>query len=307
MNKKTFLITGGSGFLGSHLTQKLVKENRVVLIDIVNNLPQNIKQSVKFYHLDINSSKIKAIFKKERPQIIYHLAGPIALRREIDDPIFKKSLNVLGNLNNILKCCTDYKAEKIIFFSSGGAVYEGTKIIPTPENYPVHSTSLYGIANLIIEKYLKSYSQKYGLGFTILRFSNIYGPRQWVSGIIPTIIVKALSGLSPIIYGDGTQTRDFVFVDDAVEASVLAIKDNKNEIYNVSSGREISINEIFNKITKILQKRTKPIYQRAKSEEIKRSCLDNSRIKNEMGWKPKVNIDQGLKKTIDWYKKNYVK
>jgi len=305
MNKKTFLITGGSGFLGSHLTQKLVKENRVVLIDIVNNLPQNIKQSVKFYHLNINSSKIKAIFKKERPQIIYHLAGPIALRREIDDPIFKKSLNVLGNLNNILKCCTDYKAEKIIFFSSGGAIYEEARTIPTPENYPAHPASLYGLANLIIERYIKSYQQKYGLNFTILRFGNVYGPRQWENGIIPSIIIKVLKGESPVIYGKGNQTRDFIFVDDAITAALLAIKDNKNQIYNVGSGKEININEIFNKITKILHKKIEPVYNPSKIDEVERSCLDSTKIKKELEWKPKINIDQGLKKTIDWFKLKY--
>lgn len=309
MKEKTILITGGAGFLGSHLAQKLARENRVIAIDIVNNLPQDIKQSIKFYEMDVADPEggIEEVFQKERPQIVYHLAGPIALRREINDPLFKKSLNILGNLNTILNCCTKYGVEKIIFFSSGGAIYEKANIIPTPEDYLAHPISLYGSANLIIEEYLKTYYQKYGLNFTILRLSNVYGPRQWGSGIIPSIITKIISDESPIIYGNGTQTRDFIFVEDAIEASIFAIKDNKNKTYNVSSGEEISVNELLDKIAAILNKPNKPVYTSQKINEIERSCLDNSKIKKELRWQPKTNIDQGLKETINWLKLNYAR
>jgi len=306
MKGKTILITGAAGFLGSHLAEKLAEENRVIAVDIANNLPQDIKESLKFYEVDIADPDIIAeVFRKERPQTVYHLAGPISLRREIDDPLFKKSLNILGNLSTILNCCTKYEAEKIIFFSSGGAIYEEARTIPTPENYPAHPASLYGLANLIIERYIKSYQQKYGLNFTILRFGNVYGPRQWENGIIPSIIIKVLKGESPVIYGKGNQTRDFIFVDDAITAALLAIKDNKNQIYNVGSGKEININEIFNKITKILHKKIEPVYNPSKIDEVERSCLDSTKIKKELEWKPKINIDQGLKKTIDWFKLKY--
>ena len=306
MKGKTILITGAAGFLGSHLAKKLAEENRVIAVDIANNLPQDIKESLKFYEVDIADPDIIAeVFRKERPQTVYHLAGPISLRREIDDPLFKKSLNILGNLSTILNCCTKYEAEKIIFFSSGGAIYEEARTIPTPENYPAHPASLYGLANLIIERYIKSYQQKYGLSFTFLRFGNVYGPRQWENGIIPSIIIKVLKGESPVIYGKGNQTRDFIFVDDAITAALLAIKDNKNQIYNVGSGKEININEIFNKITKILHKKIEPVYNPSKIDEVERSCLDSTKIKKELEWKPKINIDQGLKKTIDWFKLKY--
>jgi len=306
MKGKTILITGAAGFLGSHLAEKLAEENRVIAVDIANNLPQDIKESLKFYEVDIADPDIIAeVFRKERPQTVYHLAGPISLRREIDDPLFKKSLNILGNLSTILNCCTKYEAEKIIFFSSGGAIYEEARTIPTPENYPAHPASLYGLANLIIERYIKSYQQKYGLSFTFLRFGNVYGPRQWENGIIPSIIIKVLKGESPVIYGKGNQTRDFIFVEDAIEASIIALNDNRNETYNVSSGKEISINKILDKVTVILNKQVKPIYASRKNKETERSCLDNSKIKKELGWQPKINIDQGLRKTADWLKLKY--
>jgi len=308
LSKNKILVIGGAGFLGSHLTQSLIRQRyQVVVIDLLNNLPEEMRHSVRFYKLDIADSKIREVFKKERPKIVYYLTGPINLRRSIDDSLFQKSLDILGNLNSVLECCTQYGAKKIIFFSSGGAIYEKAKIIPTPENYLIHPTSLYGLANLIIEKYLKSYYQKYGLNFTILRFSNVYGPRQWGSGIIPSIIAKVLLNQSPIIYGNGKQIRDFIFVDDAITAALLAIKDNKNQIYNVGSGKEININEIFNKITKILHKKIEPVYNPSKIDEVERSCLDSTKIKKELEWKPKINIDQGLKKTIDWFKLKYGK
>jgi len=299
MEGKTILITGVAGFLGSHLSRKLAEGNRVIGMDVIDN---------EFYKADIaDPGAVEEIFRKERPQIVYHLAGPIGLRREIDDPIFEKSLNVLGNLSTILSCCTKYGTEKIIFFSSGGALYEKAETIPTSENYPVHPTSLYGLANLLIEKYIKKCQEKYGLNFTILRFGNVYGPRQWESGIIPSIIIKVLGGESPVVHGDGRQTRDFLFVDDVVEASLLVLNDNKNETYNVSSGEEISINEIIDKIGANLGKAIRPIYNSEGIKGIERSCLDNLKIKKGLGWQPKTNTDQGLRKTIDWFRLNYVK
>lgn len=306
MNKKTFLVTGAAGFLGSHLVQKLAENNRVVAMDIVDNLPKNIRKCVKFYKADASDLRVtKTIFEKERPQVIYHLAGPIALRREIDDPLFKKNLDVLGNLNKILDCCVKYKAEKIIFFSSGGAIYEKAKKIPTSESYPAHPSSLYGLANLLIESYLKSYFHRYGLKFTVLRLSNVYGPRQWESGIIPSIVLKLLKKEAPIIHGNGKQTRDFVFVEDVVKASIVVLKDEKNSIYNIGSDQEISINEILNKIATILNKPASPIYISKNIGGTERSCLNNLKIRKELKWQPKVKMEQGLIKTVDWLKSNY--
>lgn len=307
INGKTVLVIGGAGFLGSYLVQSLARQHyRVAVIDWVNSLPREIKKSVRFYKLDIAGSKIREIFMKEKPGIIYYLAGAINLRRDIADPIFKKSLNILGNLDNILECCVKYRVQKIIFFSSGGTIYEKAKTIPTPEDYPCHPTSLYGLANLIIEKYLENYCQRHNLDFTILRLSNVYGPRQWRTGLIPSLISKIFIGESPVIYSNGKQTRDFIFVDDVIEASILILKKNKNGIYNISSNKEITINEVLNKINTILHKKIKPAYDSSKIEEVPRNCPDNSKIKKELGWKPKTDIDKGLKKTIDWFKSEYI-
>jgi UDP-glucose 4-epimerase len=305
--KKTILVTGGAGFIGYYLTNELLKlGNKVVVIDnFSSNAIKNIDPKIKTYKTDINdANKVRAIFKKEKPDIVYHLAGVINLRHQITNPLFVKAMDILGRTKIILDSCRASNVKKIIFVSSGGAIYENAKIIPTPHNYPAHPASLYGLANLMVEKYIESYYKEYGLNYIILRLSNVYGPRQWESGIIPSIILKVLKEKNPVIFGNGSQTRDFIYIDDAVEALILLAKRGKNEVYNVGTGKEISLNEIF-KITKnILCSKVIPVYKNLKTTETKRSALDAKKIKKEFGWHSKTDIKNGLKKTIEWYGHN---
>ena len=304
---KKYLITGGIGFIGSHLSEALLKlGNEVVAIDDFSaNAIEKIDSKIKIYKTGIeNTGRIKEIFRKEKPDIVYHLAGVINLRRQIADPLFAKDLNFLRRIETILDACQKNRVKKIIFISSGGAIYENARMIPTPQDYPAHPVSLYGLANLILEKYIRSYCKEYGMDFIILRLSNVYGPRQWISGIVPSLIIKFLKKESPIINGDGRQTRDFIYIDDAIRAFIIATEKAKTGIYNVGSGKEVSLNKIFELLKNISGLKIEPAYQDLKEEESKRSALNIEKIKKEFGWQPKINLKDGLSKTIKWFQKN---
>ena len=298
------LITGGGGFIGSHLYKNLIEnQNKITIVDSFINQKRTSFPKAKLYSVDITSTYIKRIFKQEKPDLIFHLAGPINLRREISDPLFSAGIKTIDGFKKILDYSRNYRVKKIIFASSGGTIYEDAEIIPTPEIYPAHPSSLYGLANLFLEKLLREYSKIYKLNFSILRLSNVYGPKQWETGVIPSFIISMLNNKPPIITGDGSQTRDFIYIDDVITAFCLAATNKKNEIFNVGSGKEISIYQLVRRITKILDIRIKPKYVLLKHiKETKRSALDISKIKKELNWTPKYSLEKGLERTIEWFK-----
>jgi UDP-glucose 4-epimerase len=308
------LVTGGAGFIGSHLVDKLIKKgHEVVVIDnLSTGKKENLNPRAKFYKVDICDSKISQIFKKEKPQIIFHYAAQIDVRKSVEDPIEDAKINILGSLNiiqNFIRensCSNSRKFAKVIFASTGGAIYGDADIIPTPETYPELPLSPYGIAKLTIEKYLNYYYKIFDLPFVSLRLANIYGPRQnskGEAGVIAIFCDKMLSEKQPIINGDGKQTRDFVFVDDVVKANILALKKDKVGIFNIGTAKETNINTIFRKLKELTGSNCKEIHGPALLGEQKRSCLDYSKTKKELGWQPKYSLDEGLKKTVEWFTK----
>jgi UDP-glucose 4-epimerase len=271
---------------------------------VIDLVEKYLNPEVEFFKLDISDPRVLNVFKKEKPDIVYHLAGPINLRRQINDPLFSKSLNIFGGFKKILDYCREFKTKKVIFLSSGGAIYSNAKIIPTTEKYLAHPGSFYGLANLIFEKLLDEYYKSYKLNFIILRLSNVYGPRQWESGIIPSFIIKLLNKKKPVINGDGRQTRDFIYIDDVVKACLIFAKKRKRGIYNVGSGKEVTIYEIFTTIREILHSKIKPIYKNLMESGPRKSALDIQKIQKEFCWQPKINLKEGLAKTIEWFQKN---
>ena len=300
------LITGGAGFIGSHLTDKLIeKGHSVVVIDnLSTGKKENLNPKTKFYEADICDSKIAQIFKEEKPEIVFHFAAQIDVRKSIDNPMSDAEINILGSLN-LLENCRKVDIKKFIFISSGGAVYGDTNIIPTPETQPENPESPYGITKMTIEKYLCFYKKTFGLNYTILRPANVYGPRQdskGEGGVVAIFCDKMLKNEEITINGDGEQSRDFVFVDDVVNATFLSIKGEKSNIYNIGTGIETNINEIFRKIKELTNSNCEEIHELAKSGGQTRSCLDYSKAKQELGWQPKYNLEDGLKETIKWFK-----
>jgi UDP-glucose 4-epimerase len=300
------LVTGGAGFIGSTLVDKLISEgNDVVVMDNLSSGREDyINPKAKFYNLDICSSEVADIFVKECFEFVYHLAAQIDVRKSVADPINDNKINVFGGLN-ILENCRINKVSKIILASTGGAIYGEAEEIPTTEYAPTYPLSPYGIHKLTLEKYLNYYYQVYGLNFAILRFANVYGPRQYKggeAGVIAIFIDNAVKNKESVIYGDGLQTRDFVYVDDVVNAlSLVRNIDCRGEV-NISLGKEINLIELKDSIEESLGASIKIKNEPGKLGEQRRSCLSNVRAKDVLNWEPKVDLSEGVKRTINWAK-----
>ena len=304
---KKILVTGGAGFIGSHLVDRLVKTNKVVVIDnLLTGKRENLNPKAKFYKLDICNSKIESVFKKEKPDVLFHLAAQIDVRKSVNNPIIDNKINVLGSLNIIQEFFKVNKKGKVIFTSTGGAIYGDASVVPTSENYPENPLSPYGIAKLTIDKYLNYYYKVFGFQYVSLRLANVYGPRQnskGEAGVIAIFTDKMINKEQLIVNGDGRQTRDFIYVDDVVEANILALGKNKIGVFNIGTAKETNINIVFKKIKKLTNSNCKEIHVPEKSGEQKRSCLNFSKASKELKWKPKHDLDRGLKETVGWFKR----
>ncbi|MBP2031539.1 UDP-glucose 4-epimerase [Clostridium algifaecis] len=300
------LVTGGAGFIGSHIVDLLIKNNYEVCIidDLSHGNIDNINSKAKFYKYNIKSSNLINIFKIEKPEVIIHEAAKISVSDSIKYPIKDAETNIIGTLN-VLEAARKTNIKKIIY-SSSSAVFGKAEYFPIDENHPLNTISNYGVSKQASENYLKVYKELYGLNYIILRYSNVYGPRQkssGESGVIPIFCMKILKDKSPFIYGDGNQTRDFIYVKDVARANLLSIQNNLSGIFNVSSNKSISINQLFKYISSILNKNISPIYKRKINGDIENSLISYKKIFNELGWKPKYTILEGLKETIEFYKK----
>lgn len=298
------LITGGAGFIGSHTVDILVKKgHKVCVIDnLSNGKMDNVNPRATFYKTDIASSSISKIFQKEKPEVVFHLAAHINLRKSFDNPVADAKTNILGSLN-ILECCRKNNVKKVIYASSA-AVYGEPRYLPVDEAHLIRPTSPYGLSKAVAEDYVKLYNKTYGLNYVILRYSNVYGPRQdptGEAGVISIFLDHVLKGKAPEIFGSGMQTRDFVFVEDVAVANLMAIN-SPDGIYNIGSGKETSVNEIFNEISEITGFYATPIHSEPR-QEIKRIYFKTSRAHEVLGWTPKTTLREGLRKTIEWMKK----
>ncbi|MFQ5454766.1 MAG: NAD-dependent epimerase/dehydratase family protein [Nitrospirota bacterium] len=300
-------VTGGAGFIGSHLVDRLIQEgHKVIIIDnLSTGKKKNINKDAVFYKADILSPKIEKIFKKERPELINHHAAQMDVRRSVKDPIFDAEANILGFLN-ILENAIKYGTRKVIFASSGGAVYGEQKRFPATEKEPAHPLSPYGISKLSGEHYLYYYKEVCGLDYTCLRYSNVYGPRQdpfGEAGVVAIFTQKMLLGEQPIINGNGLQTRDYVFVEDVIEAN-MAVTNSSNVcgILNVGTSKETSVNELFNYLCKITGSDAKETHGPGKKGEQKRSVLDYNKLNKITEWEPGVSLQEGLKITVEYFR-----
>lgn len=300
------LVTGGAGFIGSHLVDKLIeKKNRVVVVDnLSTGRIENLNKKVRFYKVDINSSQISKIFKKELPEVVFHYAAHIEARESVKNPIFDASVNVIGSLN-ILENCRKFKIKKIVFASSGGEIYGEAKKIPTPETYFPSPISPYGVGKLAVEKYLESYFKLFRIPYLCLRYGNVYGSRQnpdGEAGVIAIFINKMLKNKPVLIHGDGKQTKDYIFIEDAIEATSLALKKNLTGVINIGTGKETSVLEIFYKLKKLIPSKTKKKHVPFPLCGFKRGCLSIKKAKKILDWQPKYSLEEGLKRTIEWFK-----
>lgn len=297
------LITGGAGFIGSHLVDALIQQDHQVVV--VDNLStgniDNIKSHGAFYKEDITDSHmIKKIFNKHQFDYVFHLAAQINLRHSIKEPAFDAHTNVVGSLN-IIENCIRTGVKKIIFSSTGGAIYSPEAKLPWDEQSITNPQSPYGLAKLTIEKYL----QLYQLPYVALRYSNVYGPRQnskGEAGVISIFIEKALRNENLVIFGDGKQTRDFIFVEDVVKANLLAME--LEGIYNVSSNTQVSVNEIAEIILKKINSQSQIIRANPIAGELLHTKLSSEKL-TAKGWSPGQDTETGIEKTIEYFRVIY--
>lgn len=307
----TILITGGAGFIGSHVVDALAKQrHRLVIIDdLSSGKKEYLNKDAVFYCADIcDEATLDRIFENEKIEYIFHFAAQIDVRKSAENPRADAKINVDGTLN-LLECAAKYNIKKFIFASSGGALYGEADEIPTPESYKIDATkgpsSPYGIAKYCAEQYIRFFNKTKGIPFGILRYGNVYGPRQdhfGESGVIAIFISRLLQGSAPTIYGDGNQARDFIFVEDAVSAAIKIFESPSSGTYNIGTGVETSINKIFYSIQKKIKSSIAPIYEEKKSGDVFRSCLDCARAKKNLLWEPATSLEEGIEKTIAYFK-----
>lgn len=299
------LVTGGAGFIGSHIVDRLIEQSYDVVI--IDNLStgkfENIHAKVKMYQIDITSEQVKEVFAIEKPNFVIHQGAQIDVQKSLKDPMFDAQVNILGTIN-ILENCKTYGVEKIVYASSA-AVYGTPDYLGVDEKHTVDPLSFYGISKHTPEHYIKAYSYLYGLNYTILRYANVYGIRQdpkGEGGVISIFVDKLLNNEAPIIFGDGEQTRDFIYVSDIADANIAALSNGNNTIFNISCNKQTSINKLVEVMNKIANTNLEPIYKEVRSGDIVHSYLDNDKAIESLDWRPKFTLNEGLDRTIKYYR-----
>lgn len=298
------LVTGGAGFIGSNLVDRLIEEGHkvVVLDNLSTGKKENINSKAKFYLMDICNKTIREILKNEKIDAVYHNAAQINVQKSINDPMYDGDVNILGTIN-LLEACKEANVKKIIY-SSTAAVYGEPEYLGIDENHPINPISFYGISKYTPEQYIKMYNKLYGIDYTILRYSNVYGIRQepkGEGGVIAIFMDKLFKDESPIIFGDGTATRDFIYVEDIVEANVMSLCRGSREVFNIGTGKATSIKELFYIMKEIMNVDVDVEYRKERKGDIKHSFFINNKAKNKLGWIPRYTLEEGLYKTIIYY------
>ncbi|MDF2065059.1 NAD-dependent epimerase/dehydratase family protein [Bacillus sp. Cr_A10] len=293
------LVTGAAGFIGSYVVRALVQENfSVIALDNLSKGNEcNLVEEVPFYKMDITSSELEAVFRIESPEYVIHLAAQSSVLNSMVNPMEDCHANLVGTLN-ILRLCKQFEVKKCIFASTA-AVYGNPSILPVKEESKLATLSFYALSKLSAEKYVQLYENLFGLKSCILRFSNVYGPMQ-ASGVVTSILNRLLDGEDPVIF-DGNQTRDFIYVKDVAAACIQSLLVDTTGIFNISSSTEVSIQQVYEEISELLEVGSNPIYENLREGEIERSLLSNEKARVNLEWSPTYSFVEGLKETIQFY------
>jgi UDP-glucose 4-epimerase len=303
------LVTGGAGFIGSHVVDAYIAAGHEVTIvdDLSSGSRANLRKGVPFYLMSIGSPELSKVFQIEKPDVVNHHAAQISVVVSTRDPVLDATVNALGLLN-VLECSRAAGAKKFIFVSSGGAIYGESGGARLAEDHPAAPVSPYAIHKMLGEHYLRFYGTQHGLQWTALRYSNVYGPRQnpdGEAGVVAIFIGKIMKGDIPTInaYPDEPEgmARDYVYVEDVARASLLALGKGAGEAVNIASGREVRTRELLAAICRILGKELRYTRAGPRPGDLRRSCLENAKAAGTLGWKPAIDLDEGLARTIAYF------
>ena len=300
------LVTGGAGFIGSNVADAfLTAGHRVVIVDnLYMGNKKNINAAAKFYKADIRDKKISSIVKKEKIDVINHHAAQISVPDSVKHPAFDADINIKGTIN-LLEAARENKIRKFIFISSGGTVYGSKVKLPASENNPLTAESPYGISKVAGEHYVRFYTAQYGIKHTILRYSNVYGPRQiphGEAGVVAIFIKMIMEGKTPTVFGGGKCIRDYVYVGDVARASALALLKGDNEAFNIGTGIQTDTNRLYAEIQKATGFDKPAISGPYRDGDLLANYLDASKADKVLGWKPEVALEQGIKLTYEFFK-----
>jgi UDP-glucose 4-epimerase len=301
------LVTGGAGFIASHIVDELIEIGHEVTI--IDNLStgsiSNINSKAIFINTNILNKEIDYIFTDQKPEVVIHHAAQVSVQESLKNTLYDCENNIAGTVS-ILEQCRKSSVKKIIY-SSSAAVYGTPQYIPIDEKHQTNPTSFYGISKYTPEHYFRLFSSLYDIDYTILRYANVYGPRQdcqGEGGVISIFIRKLLDNESPVVYGNGEQTRDFIYVKDVVSANIAAIHNGKNMTANIGNNRSVTINQLLLELSSIAHINLQPIYAESRPGDIIHSSLDNTIATSKLSWMPVHNFRDGLKETFDYYVKN---
>jgi len=300
------LVTGGAGFIGSNIIDSYILNGHdvVVLDNFYSGKKEYINPKATFYEMDVTDKKISDIFSKERFDIVNHHAAQMNVRLSVEDPIFDAKINVLGILN-LLENCRKYGVKKFIFASSGGAVYGDQDKYPISEDAKRKPYSPYGMSKKISEDYIDYFHRIYGLKYTNLRYPNVYGPRQnphGEAGIVAIFLDLLINNQNVKIYGDGTQIRDYIFISDVVKANNIVLNKGDNNSFNVGTGVPTNVNQIYEKLKKITNSNGVSVNVSKKEGDVMKNYLNSGKAKSFLDWEHKIDLDQGLKLTYEWFR-----
>jgi len=300
------LVTGGAGFIASHIADAYINEGHEVFVldNLQTGFEKNINPKAVFIKKDIIDPTLSELFEKEKFDVVNHHAAQMDVRKSVADPSFDATTNILGTIN-LLQNCIKTGVKKFMFASTGGAVYGEQSYFPADENHPTQPLSPYGISKLTVEKYLFFYFAQHKLRYSILRYANIYGPRQnsmGEAGVVAIFSTKLLKGEQPIINGSGEQTRDYVFVGDVVKANLLALKDDACDIYNIGTATETNVNELYLTLNQIIGKGQIEKHGPPAPGEQMRSVITSDKIFKKFNWRPSTQLRVGLLQTVNYFK-----
>jgi len=304
------LVTGGAGFIGTHIVDEYIEAGHhvVAIDDLSTGHLENVNPKATFHKLDIRNPALKELFASGRFDIVNHQAARGNVRASMEDPMIYADVNVKGGIN-LLECCRHFGVKKIIYSSTGGCVYGELQYLPADEKHPIQPRDPYGASKASFELYLPVYKINYGLNYTILRYPNVYGPRQdpfGEAGVVSIFIGQMLRGIQAIVNGDGEQQRDFVFVSDVARANLLALEKGDGEVYNLGRGLGISINHIFGQLKEMTNYPLNKVHGPPKLGEVRYCYLSSDKVHRELDWIPQVNLEEGLRRTVEFFRSMFL-